>query len=222
MGKTLQLAGLLFDMDGVIADTNPFHKEAIKVFCSKHGIEVDDDYLKTKVYGRTNQEWIPALFGNLSSAEVNAYADEKEAIFRDMYAPHLQLVPGLADFLAEASQSGIPCAVGTSAPNENARFILDNTGLSKQFEAVLDAAHVTKGKPAPEVYLKAAKAIGQAPAQCIVFEDALVGVAAGKAAGCKVVGIGTTHSSQELQEADLYTSDFQGLSIDKLDALFTL
>ena len=117
---TTHYRGALFDMDGVIADTNAFHKQAIKVFCEQHGLDVSDDFLEKKVYGRINREWIPELFGELSDAKIEKLADEKEALFREIYEPHLQPVAGLDDFLKHLQEVGIKAVVATSAPGEHA------------------------------------------------------------------------------------------------------
>jgi len=210
---TSQYQGALFDMDGVIADTNAFHKQAIKVFCEKHELDVSDDFLEKKVYGRINREWIPELFGELSDAEVEQLADEKEALFREIYAPHLQPVAGLEDFLKHLQEVGVKAIVATSAPGENADFILDGLQIRHYFEGALNSSHVTHGKPHPEMYQKAAAKLNLAPEACLVFEDSLSGVQSGKNAGCKVVGLTTTHTAEELGDADWVLDDFKGLTM---------
>ncbi len=211
--------GILFDMDGVIADTNPFHKITIQQFCAQHGIEATDSFLEEKVYGRVNKEWIPELFGAITTAESEKLADEKEALFREIYASHLKAVDGLLDFLSLLQQHSISAAIATSAPLENAEFILSGLNISHFFDAVLHSAHVEQGKPHPEIYLKAAAALGEKPTDCIVIEDSISGVLAGKAAACKVIGVTTTHTREELGAIDLGIDDFVGLSLSDLKKL---
>lgn len=208
--------GILFDMDGVIADTNPFHKLTIQQFCKQHGIATTDAFLEQKVFGRVNKEWIPELFGDISEEESKRLADEKEQLFRDVYKAHLVAVDGLLAFLTLLKENNIKAAVATSAPLENADFILEGLQISHFFDAVLHSADVDQGKPHPEIYLKAANALGLAPKQCIVIEDSVSGVVAGKAAGCKVIGITTTHSREELGDIDLGIDDFVGLRMEDL------
>jgi len=208
-----QFKGVLFDMDGVIADTNAFHKKAIKVFCEQHDLEVTDAFLEEKVYGRINREWIPELFGQLSDAEIQQLADEKEALFREIYAPHLQPVAGLEDFLEHLQQENIKAIVATSAPGENADFILDGLHIRHYFQGALNSSHVTNGKPHPEMYQKAAAHLNLPTEVCLVFEDSLSGVQSGKNAGCSVVGITTTHTAQELQMADWIFDDFTNVTM---------
>ncbi len=211
--------GILFDMDGVIADTNPFHKISIQQFCARHGIETSDEFLREKVYGRVNKEWIPNLFGELLPAEIEALAAEKEQLFRELYAPHLEAVDGLLVFLQMLKEHQIKAAVATSAPLDNAEFILTGLDIKHYFQAVLHSADVDKGKPHPEIYLKAAAALGELPVDCIVIEDSISGVKAGLVAGAKVIAITTTHAANEFDPVNLIIQDFVGLGIEQLQAL---
>ena len=198
----------LFDMDGVIIDSNPVHKIALRQFCKQHGYDLTEEHLREKIYGRTNKDWIPNVFGPLPKEQVTAYADEKEALFRELYRADIKPLNGLMEFLEQAKKLGIPQAIATSAPRANVDFTLEHTGAEKYFQAILDEAFVNKGKPDPEIYQKTAAALGFDPQNCVVFEDSLSGVDAGKAAGCKVVGLTTTHTAEELSKTDLCMKDF--------------
>lgn len=189
----------IFDMDGVIVDTNPYHKIALREFAAKYGYSLSEEELIKKIYGRTNKEWIPNLFErSLTEEEVARFGEVKEKLFRDLYEKDIEEVAGLSRFLEQAFQLDIKMAIGTSAPRSNVDFVLQHTGIGKFFSIILDESHVTHGKPNPEIYLNCAAALHFPPARCIVFEDSLSGVAAGLAAGCHVVGIATTHSAEEL------------------------
>lgn len=203
-------------MDGVIIDSNPTHKIALKRFCKEHGFDLSEEQLRTKIYGRTNKDWIPAVFGDISREKARQYADEKEALFRELYEPTIEPLEGLIDFLEDMERSGIQRAIATSAPRENVDFTLEHTGTGKYFSIILDESHVEKGKPDPEIYVKTAEALGFDPKNCIVFEDSLSGVKSGKAAGCKVVAITTTHSAEELAEADLIVANFKEIRAENL------
>lgn len=211
---------LMFDMDGVLIDSNPPHKIALRQFCEKYGYFLTEDQLRTQIYGRTNRDWITALFGTLTEAQLQAYAEEKEALFRQIYAPDIQPLAGAVEFIAELHKLQIPKAIATSAPRANVDFVLQHTGLGAYFDTILDESFVTVGKPNPEIYLKTAQALGFAPENCIVFEDSLAGVQAGKAAGCKVVGITTTHTPEELAHTDLILPDFKALTYQMLEKLY--
>jgi HAD superfamily hydrolase (TIGR01509 family) len=198
----------IFDMDGVIVDSNPTHKIALKQFCKEHGYDLSEKDLRERIYGRTNRDWLLNLLGELDEDTIRRYADEKESLFRKLYTD-IQPLKGLIAFLEKVEKARIPRAIATSAPRANVDFTLEKTGIGKYFETILDDSFVTEGKPNPQIYLKSAAALGLEPTDCIVFEDSLSGVKAGKRAGCKVVGVTTTHSLEELAETDLTIDDFE-------------
>jgi len=197
----------IFDMDGVLVDSNPTHKIALRQFCAKHGYELTEQELREKIYGRTNRDWLLNLFGDLSEQTIRQYADEKESLFRELYHD-IKPVDGLLSFLQKLEARKIPRAIATSAPRANVDFTLLHTNIEKYFSIILDDSFVSRGKPDPEIYLKSAAAVGLDPQKCVVFEDSLSGVSAGKRAGCKVVGITTTHTREELSEADFNIDNF--------------
>lgn len=203
-------------MDGVIVDSNPYHKIALKQFCKKYGHDLTEEELREKIYGRRNQDWLVKVFGPLDEHKIKTYGEEKEALFRKVYDKDIKALPGLSDFLKQLNDLDIVRAIATSAPRSNVDFTLEKTGIGEYFETILDDSFVSKGKPDPEVYLKAAEAVNFPPGRCVVFEDSLAGVEAAKKAGCKVVGLTTTHTSEELKETDWVIEDFQDASPEKL------
>ena len=210
---------IIFDMDGVIVDSNPAHKIALQQFAREHGYDLDEKQLREKVYGRTNKEWITNLFGTLPKETLAKYAEEKEALYREIFKNDIRPVKGLVNFLNLLEKNNIPKAIGTSAPRVNVDFSLGSTHLEKYFSIILDDTFVTHGKPDPEIYIKVAGALNLPNNKCIVIEDSLSGVTAGKRAGSKVIGITTTHTAEELAEADLVINDFDELSIEILQKL---
>jgi HAD superfamily hydrolase (TIGR01509 family) len=210
---------IIFDMDGVIVDSNPFHKIALQQFCRRYGHDLTEQQLREKIYGRTNKEWLANLFGELSEAQWRAYADEKEALYRRLYQADVKPVAGLPAFLKAMQSRGVPMAIGTSAPRGNVDFTLGNTGLTGYFPIVLDDSAITHGKPNPEIYIRAAAALGFPNRQCIVIEDSLSGVEAGKKSGSRVIGITTTHTAEELHDTDFTIADFTELTYDVLHEL---
>ncbi|NJL14381.1 MAG: HAD family phosphatase [Microscillaceae bacterium] len=211
---------VIFDMDGVMVDSNPYHKIALKSFCQRYGQDLSETQLRERIYGRSNKDWLRNVFGELTDAEVARYAQEKESLFREIYAPHIQLVPGLADFVQALHQAGVPMAIGTSAPPENVAFMFEKTGLAPLFQVIVDESQIAHGKPDPEIYLKASAALGLDPGRCLVFEDSLAGVEAALRAKCLVVGLSTTHTPEELQGTLWVMPDFVGLRVDKVAGLF--
>jgi beta-phosphoglucomutase len=202
---------VIFDMDGVIIDSNPFHKISLRQFCEKYGFHLSDEELIKRIYGRTNKEWIANLFGKLSKEELSRYGEEKESLFREVYKNDIRALAGLPEFLKNLKQNNIPVAIGTSAPRSNVDFVLSHTNLGEYFSVILDEADVVQGKPNPEIYLKVADRLGYEPSRCVVFEDSLSGVESAHKAGAKVVGVATTHSFQELSHTDYIITDFHGL-----------
>lgn len=216
----MQNFAVIFDMDGVIIDSNPFHKVALKEFVKKYGHDLNERELREKIYGRTNKEWIRNIFGEISPEKLHQYAQEKEALFRQLYENDIQALQGIQEFIEALESHKIPKAIGTSAPFENVEFVLQKTQLTKYFQTILDESHVDKGKPNPEIYIKVAKALGFPTEKCVVFEDSLSGVQSARDAGCKVVGVMTTHDEDELNQTDLQIKDFSGLKINQIAALF--
>ena len=210
---------VIFDMDGVLVDTNPYHQKTIQQFCSKYGFVLNEDELKTRVYGRTNRQWITNLFGELSEQELEAYAFEKEQLFRDVYAPFIQPVKGLINFLESLDKNNIPKAIATSAPRANVDFVLKGSNTGKYFSTILDERMVSYGKPDPEIYIKTAQSLGIPNQRCIVIEDSLSGAEAGKNSGSKVIGITTTHTAAELVQTDFVINDFTELNLNILKNL---
>lgn len=208
---------VIFDMDGVIVDNADYHFKAWKQTCNQYGISLTEEQYQTQLNGRTMTDTLAILFGRkLSEEEETAFSQTKEALYRELYAPHLKPVPGLLSFLQSLQQAGFPLAVATSAPPDNVTFTLDGTGTRAFFSSIIDASMVSQGKPHPEVYTRSGEALNMPPQNCWVFEDAVQGVKAGKAAGMKVCGISTTHTADKLHEADRIISDFEGLTAEDL------
>jgi len=202
----------IFDMDGVIIDSNPFHKVALHQFCEKYGYHLTEEQLRNKIYGRTNKQWITNLFEReLSPKELHEFAEEKEGLFRDLYQHDIKALAGLNQFLIKMDELNLSRAIGTSAPRSNVDFVMEKIKLSQYFPTILDDSFVENGKPNPEIYIKCAAALGYSPSRCVVFEDSISGVTAGKAAGTKVVGVATTHTHEELAETDYIIDDFTDL-----------
>ncbi|MEL6557957.1 MAG: HAD family phosphatase [Bacteroidota bacterium] len=212
------MIGLIFDMDGVIVDNHYYHFKAWQLFFEKYDKSLDEDDYKRNINGRTMKAIIHGIFDGqkLTDEQAKAYGNEKEAIYRDIYKEHLTPTKGLIDFLEIVKAAGIKTVIGTSAPKENVEFTITGLQLNHYFDDILDDRAVTKGKPDPEVYIKCAQAINYPNSQCVVFEDALAGIEAGKNAGSAVVGLATTHIAEELVNTDLIIDDFSGLTINQL------
>lgn len=211
----------VFDMDGVIVDNRDFHFRAWERFAREHGLPFDSESFKNNLFGRVNREILKGLFkADLPPEEAARYAQEKEALYRKLYKGHVRPAAGLVKLLEGLKAAGITTAVATSAPRINLDFVLDEADLRPFFDVLVDIGAVLIGKPAPDLYLRAAEELRRRPEECVAFEDSYPGVASALAAGMRVVGVTTTHTAVELGRVRLAIADFRGVSVDKLRALF--
>ena len=220
VGNTNSFA-VIFDMDGVIVDSNPSHTIALRQFCRKHGYDLTEYQLKNKIYGRTNKDWLTNLLGDdLTDEQILKFEEEKEGLFRELFASEIKPLDGLVDFLEILKENKITVAIGTSAPAKNVEFTLEKTGIGHYFEIILDSSFISTGKPDPEIYIKTASAINYPPERCMVFEDSIAGVESAKRAGCKVIGVSTTHSADELEGTEFVIDDFTNITIEEIKDQF--
>jgi beta-phosphoglucomutase family hydrolase len=197
---------LILDMDGVIVDSNRWHRLAWADYNRRHGIETDEA-MQQRMYGKRNDDIVRDFFGaHLTDAEVYAHGAAKERLYREMIRPALNesLVPGVREFLQR--HSGEPVGMATNAEPENVEFLIEEAGLRPYFRVLVDGHQVPNPKPHPDIYLRAAELLGVRPCDCVVFEDSLPGIEAARAAGMAVVGLTTTH--QVLPGVDLEIRDF--------------
>ena len=188
-----KIRALIFDMDGVIIDSNPCHRAAWREYTRRHGVEMTETMMH-RMYGKRNDEIVRDFLGaHLAEPEVFAHGAAKEALYREYMRPRTaeSLVPGIREFLKR--YRNLDLAVATNAEAANVDFVLDDTGLRSFFRIIVDGHQVTNAKPHPEIYLRVAGLLQASPEECIVFEDSYTGVEAGLAAGMRVVGVGTTH-----------------------------
>jgi HAD superfamily hydrolase (TIGR01509 family) len=196
----------MFDLDGVIVNSNPVHSACWREYLRGFGAAVPDDF-DQRMYGRRNDEIVRLVFGDgLEDAEVLRRGAEKEALFRTRIGPVLDehLVPGVGAFLDR--HRDVPKAVATNGERANLQFVLNQGGLARYFQATLNGEQVSRPKPDPEIYLRTADLLAVPPRNCIVFEDSNAGVEAALAAGTRVVGLTTTHP--ELPGTHLTIRDF--------------
>jgi len=197
---------LILDMDGVIIDSNPVHCEAWRAYNLRFGIHTDDATLH-RTFGWHNDDIVQEYFGGgLDAEQVAIHGRGKERLYRELMVGQVEqsLVPGLRDFLRR--HRGRAIGVASNAETANVDFIVKEAGLERYLRTTVTGDMVTHPKPHPEIYLKAAEALGAEPADCIVFEDSTSGVEAARKAGMRVVGLRTTHAT--LGDVDLLIDNF--------------
>lgn len=193
----------IFDWDGVIVDSSCAHEKSWDLLAAEEGgLPLPPGHFKAG-FGRRNEYIIPEVLKWASEpAEVARLANRKEALYRDIVRETLrEPLPGVRELLEDLRRAGIPCAVGSSTHRANIALAMDLLGLCDAFAAIVCGEDVKRGKPAPDVFLQAAAAVGCPAGRGVVFEDAIAGVEAGLAGGFAVVGVATTHSPEVLAAA---------------------
>jgi HAD superfamily hydrolase (TIGR01509 family) len=194
---------VVFDLDGTLADNMSWHARAFDTFVRRHGLPPLTMDMRRRIDGKVNAEIMPILFGRLlTAADIDAYADEKEGTYRALSKGGVRPTAGAPRLLDRLAALGIPTAVATSAPAANVRHTLDELGLADRFAVIARSDEVARGKPAPDVYLRAAAALGVAAGACLAFEDAPVGVAAARSAGMRCLAITTTFPAETFLAAE--------------------
>lgn len=218
---TMSHYAVAFDLDGTLIDNNHYHLLAWQAFYEKRNRKLSLEEYKTSFNGRTNADVVKYVFNdpNIQQTLIDQYTREKEELYREIYAPHIQPVKGLIPLLEALQQRNIPMVIATSGILPNIDFMFTHIPIRHFFSNVIYSAHISKGKPDPEIYQLAANKMGLPPENCIAFEDATVGIRSAKAAGMKVVALTTTHAITELGEADRIITDFSEISPENLGAL---
>ena len=212
MANLARKLALILDMDGVIVDSNRWHRVAWAEYNRRHGIETDEA-MQQRMYGKRNDDIVRDFFGaHLPDEEVHAHGAAKEHLYREMIRPALNesLVPGVREFLAR--HCGEPVGMATNAEPENVEFLIDEAGLRPYFRVLVDGHQVANPKPHPDIYLRAAELLDVPPRDCVVFEDSLPGIEAARAAGMAVIGLTTTH--EVLPGVDLEIRDFTSPALE--------
>ena len=217
-------AAVIFDMDGVLADTNPFHVRKWEALLAEHGITFDREALPRQVLGPRNDFSLRHFFGErLTADDRRRLSEELEARFRLAFAPHAKPLPGVERLISECHDNGVSLALASAAISKNVNFILDALKLRTYFQVILTDDEITQNKPNPEIFIKTAHKLGVSPAHCAVIEDSFVGIEAAKRAGMKCVAVASTFPAQELRahtQADLVIPTLEALNLQKLRELF--
>lgn len=212
---------VIFDMDGVICHTNPYHSIAFRQFFAKRNLNPTDAEFAEHMFGKSNRYILNHFLQRvIDGEELLAMENEKESLFREIYEPSIEPIEGILDFIGDLKTYGTQLGVATSAPRANLDLIMSKVPLMDKLGSVLASENVTKHKPDPEVYLKSAANLGVTPEQCVVFEDSFSGVSAALNAGMRVVGVLSSHTANELPPCNLYIENYNKMSFETIRSLF--
>ncbi|KEQ30597.1 HAD family hydrolase [Pedobacter antarcticus] len=215
-----QNSAVIFDMDGVICHTNPYHSLAFREFFLKRELQPTDEDFAQHMFGKSNSYILSHFLQRpVTGQELLELEDEKESLFRKIYEPHIDPIAGIVSFMDDLAAHNFKLGVATSAPYANLELILSKVEIRAKMGSILSSEDVKKHKPDPEVYLLSAKNLNVDPENCIVFEDSFSGVSAALNAGMKVVGVLTSHTREELPPCQLYIKDYSALKASDIIAI---
>jgi HAD superfamily hydrolase (TIGR01509 family) len=201
LGK-VQPRALLFDMDGTLVDNMDYHRQAFLVWAQREGLADSESEILAKTHG-TIGDIVRRFFPHIRDADqLFAIGERKEATYRELYAPHLRLLPGLIEVLEAARKRSLPMAVATAGDQTNIAFTLDGLNIRHYFSAIVGGEDVAQGKPHPDVFLIAAQRLGIEPQHCLVFEDSPAGVEAARRAAMSCYVVNPMNPRDEFGEAD--------------------
>ena len=210
---------VIFDMDGVLVDSEPFHVQNEKLMFHKLGLDISDEEHARYMGTATDVMWEQIIRErklSLDVAETTAQTIQQEIPYFQSL-DKIDPMPGLVNLLEKLQKSGIPMAVASSSDKTIIDIILEKSGLRKYFKHAVSSGEIGKSKPEPDVFLHAAKLLGVAPENCLVFEDSKNGIKAAKAAGMVCIGYsGGNSGHQDQSQADLRISDFNELDFNNL------
>jgi len=215
------LEAALYDLDGLMVDTEPLHQRASELTLARYGRKYEEipEAVRKSVYGKRAPDVAALLLGSLDlPVTAGQWSEERNSVFLELIEEGLELMPGLDDSLALFESKGFRRAVVSSGDYRYVHRILELTGLKARFEHVVTGDDVSRGKPDPQCYLLGASSLGVAPQRCLVLEDALAGVQAARAAGMKVVGV-ANRFNQRFDGADAVLESLAAVDEALLDRL---
>jgi beta-phosphoglucomutase len=196
---------VVFDLNGTLVDDIRFHRDAWAALAEKLGVPMNEVIFQS-FNGLKNADIFPRLLGrDVGPALLETLGREKEEHYRRLYQPHLAPVAGANELLQQLRAAGVKLALASSAPPENRLMVLEGLGWSESFDALIIPDDMPS-KPAPDIFLAAAKRLGVEPAECLAFEDAWNGVKAAATAGMTVIGVTTNVDAEVLLRAGAVTT----------------
>ena len=217
-----QNKAVIWDMDGVIADTAQYHFRSWQEVFGKRGVKFTEEQFRQH-FGQRNDHIIKKTLGEeISPPEIDAIAAEKEKGFRGRIAQaqNLKPLPGVLALMSALQEHQFKMALASSGPWENIRLLVRTLGIGDYFRVIVAGRDVTESKPSPQIFLLAAEKLGVAPVNCIVIEDSVAGVTGAKRAGMYCLAVTTTHPRGNLAAADIIVDTLTRVSVSDLENLF--
>ena len=216
MSNTIQ--AVIWDLDGVIIDSADEHRRAWERLAREEGIKfTDEDFWAT--FGKRNDDIIAILWGPLSPEQVQLLRDRKEIYFRDLIRQTAAPLPGSMELMRSLHEAGYLQALASSAPIENIQLISEVLGLERYLTALVSGETVPHGKPAPDIFLKAAQELHIEPSRCLVIEDAVAGVEAAHAAGMRCIAVAGNRDLPGLRKAELMVKTLLEVDVKRVQTL---
>ena len=214
------LKAIIFDLDGTLVDSLPYHHESWRIFFKKNNIEENDFNEIYKNYkGGGTLELMTSVFGDIyTKDELEKMSDDKEVIFRDIYRSKIFPINGLRKFLDSLKKNNILLSIGSNAIRKNVLMTIKELGITNYFSSIICGDEVSKGKPDPEMYIKTLSNLKVNKNECIIFEDSIEGITAAKNANIKVIGVTSSQSSEILKSVGAFKTieDYTEISIDNI------
>ena len=214
------LKAIIFDLDGTLVDSLPYHHESWRIFFKNNNLEEHDFSEVLKEYkGGGTLELMTSVFGDMyTKDELKKMTDDKEIIFRDIYKSKIYPIEGLNKFLDNLKENNILLSIGSNAIRKNVLMTIEELGITGYFSSIICGDEVSKGKPDPEMYLKTLSNLKMDKNECIIFEDSIEGVTAAKNAGIKSIGVTSSQSSEILKSVGAFKTinDYTEISLDNI------
>ena len=214
------LKAIIFDLDGTLVDSLPYHHESWRIFFKKNNIEENDfDEIYKNYKGGGTLELMTSVFGDIyTKDELEKMSDDKEVIFRDIYRSKIFPINGLRKFLDSLKKNNILLSIGSNAIRKNVLMTIKELGITNYFSSIICGDEVSKGKPDPEMYIETLSNLKVNKNECIIFEDSIEGVTAAKNANIKAIGVTSSQSSETLKSVGAFKTieDYTKISIDNI------
>ena len=224
------LKAIIFDFDGVIADTEPLHLKAFQLTLEEKGITLSEEEYNDNYLAYDDKTFFKELLKDRNitndEATVSEYINKKSDHFNNILKGNILILEGVPDFISQVS-SRFPLSIGSGALRSEIVEILEYAGLRKHFDIIVSADDVENCKPDPEVYLKVLAHLNNSGAdlisadECLVIEDSISGIMAAHSAGMRCLAITNSYSAENLSKAELVTDFLRSVSINQIEALFS-